>query len=180
MMTVREVLVARRYRSMAIRPVHRIKHVIDASGALTVNTVSVIDLIHTVDAPTLGSITQCETGSKVNGIYLKVEANHTGTSGLSNIYMIVYKNVANAMTSTRPAPNAVGAADTKRYVIHQEMVMLSSGITDNGNPRILFNGVIAIPRGYRRNGPDDKLQVVLLTPSVQADFCVQAHYKEFR
>ena len=48
-----------------------------------------------------------------------------------------------------PAANAVGGDDNKRYVIHQEMVMVQK-ITPS-NPRTLFKGVIAIPKG-RLNG----------------------------
>ncbi len=49
-----------------------------------------------------------------------------------------------------------------------------------GNPRTIFNGVIAIPRGYRRNGPNDALTVEILAPGVPIEFCTQCHYKEYR
>ncbi len=42
------------------------------------------------------------------------------------------------------------------------MVMLQG--TNAGNPRTIFNGVIVIPRGYRRFGPNDELQLDLLSP----------------
>ena len=60
------------------------------------------------------------------------------------------------------------------------MVML--GDFEQNMPRVLFNGVIKIPRGYIRNGPNDRLQVLLKAGgnSVTGDFCLQAHYKEFR
>ncbi len=77
-----------------------------------------------------------------------------------------------------PAPNLVGASDDKRFVIHQEMVMVEQSA--NGNPRTLFNGVIAIPRGYRRFGPGDLLIISFLAPGVNVNLCYQAHYKEFR
>ncbi len=77
-----------------------------------------------------------------------------------------------------PNPNAVGVSDNKKYIIHQEMVMLEQSV--NGNPRTLFNGVIAIPRGYRRNGPNDQLQFLIIAPGVNINYCFQCHYKEFR
>ncbi len=58
------------------------------------------------------------------------------------------------------------------------MVMLQG--TNAGNPRTIFNGVIVISRGYRRFGPNDELQLDLLSPGVNINFCFQAHYKEFR
>ncbi len=170
-------VVARYNRGMALRPVHRIKHVIDAEGAIT-DTQSVVDIIASVDAPVIASTTTCETGSKVNGIYLKVECNRTGGTGRSNTYMAIFKNPAGVLGI--PAADAVGGDVKKKYVIHQEMVMLGDLVENM--PRILFNGVIKIPKGYIRNGPGDKLQLLLKMGgnSVTADFCMQAHYKEFR
>ena len=74
--------------------------------------------------------------------------------------------------------NVIGADKDKRYVIHQEMKMLEQSV--NGNPRTIFNGVIVIPRGYRRFGPADILSIQLFTPGVNASACYQSHYKEFR
>ncbi len=164
----------------SLRPVHRIKHVVDAEGGTTAGNVSVIDLIETKDAPVLANTNECETGSKVNGIYLRIEVLHSSGAGRSNMYMMVFKNPANAIGSgARPIPNAVGAKDSKKYSIHQEMIMMN-GDAGNGQPRVLFNGVIKIPKGYIRNGPSDRLQLILFTPTVLSDWCVQCHYKEFR
>ncbi len=90
--------------------------------------------------------------------------------------MLIFKNPGG--NTVAPAANVVGASDNKRFVIHQEMVMLQK--VTNSNPRTLFNGVINIPRGYRRNAPDDRLELHVLTPGVAADLCIQCHYKEFR
>ncbi len=172
-------LMARFRSGMALRPINRIKHVVDAEGGTTAGVVSVIDLIETKDAPVIANTNECITASKVNGFYLKVEVLHSSGAGRSNMYMMIYKNPGNSLTSARPIPNAVGGDNEKRFVIHQEMIMLN-GDAGNGQPRVLFNGVIKIPKGYIRNGPNDKLQCVLFTPTVLADFCLQCHYKEFR
>ncbi len=164
-------------RQGSIRPVQRIKHVIDSEGGLVAGTQSTIDIVKAVDAPTILSPTQVITGSIVNGIYLHVEVSHTSGVGRPNVYMAILKNPANEIA--KPMANAVGITDQKRYVIHQEMIMMS-GDAGNGLPRPLFNGVITIPKGYRRMGPDDRLTVLLLSPTVAADFCLQSHYKEFR
>ena len=166
-----------RNRGMSIRPVHRIKHVIDRQAAVSLGVVSTTNLILTVDAPVLANVDECETGSKVNGIYLKVEVVNTGVTGvLGNAYMMVVKNPGGNLTF--PNPNVVGSDDNKKYVIHQEMVMLQ--MVDNSNPRTLFNGVIVLPRGYRRNGPNDTLQLMVFSPGIELTFCLQCHYKEFR
>ncbi len=160
----------------SLRPINRIKHVVDDQGGAVFGTQASIILINTVDTPALASIRNVETGSKVNGIYLKVEVYAVTAGALSNVYMFVNKNPGNNLTM--PNANVVGASDNKKYVIHQEMVMVEQKV--QGNPRTLFNGVIAIPRGYRRNGPNDTLVLNLFSPGVDFNFCVQCHYKEFR
>ncbi len=163
-------------RGMALRPIHRIKHVVDVQAATTAGTAAENALISTADAPVLANVTEVETGSKVNGVYLHVEVYATSAAALSNCYMSVFKNPGNNLTMANP--NAIGSNDNKRFVIHQEMVMLQK--VANSNPRTLFNGVIVIPRGYRRFGPDDRLTLEILAPGVNIEFCMQCHYKEFR
>ncbi len=164
--------------NMAIRPVNRIKHVVDASATLTAGTQLNTELIKVVDAPVLANTTECETGSKVNGIYLRVEvaSNETDAGAIPNVYLSIMKNPSNVVTV--PSASGVGSSDNKRFVIHQEMVMLNN--LAGGNPRVLFNGVIAIPRGYRRNGPDDRLLCCIKSTAVNIALCIQCHYKEFR
>ncbi len=168
----------RRRFNMALRPINRIKHVVDRQGGLTAGAGATEVLIDATDTPTIANIAEVETGSTVNGIYLKVEVNRVGTTSdvITNFYLAVAKNPGNNLTL--PEANAVGASDNKRFVIHQEMVMLQG--TNAGNPRTVFNGVIAIPKGYRRFGPDDRLQVRLFAGAVAVNYCLQAHYKEFR
>ncbi len=165
-----------RRRGLNLRPVNRIKHVVDSQDGVILNTVLTKPVIITSDTPTLGATQQVETGSTVNAIYLKVEVYATTAAALANVYMYVNKNPGNGLTM--PNPNVVGADDNKKYVIHQEMIMLEQKV--NGNPRTLFNGVIVIPRGYRRNGPNDRLEVRVFSPGVNINVCIQTHYKEFR
>ncbi len=169
-------MVFRRRRQNALRPINRIKHVIDLQAGLVLGNVQTTILAIGSDSPTLAVTTECETGSTINGIYLNVEAYATTASALSNVYLIVTKNPGNNLTL--PQPNLVGSNNNKKYVIHQEMKMLERSV--NGNPRTIFNGVIVIPRGYRRMGPNDTINVALFAPGVNIDFCLQCHYKEFQ
>jgi len=79
---------------------------------------------------------------------------------------------------TFPNPNVVGSDDNKKYVFHQEMVMLQ--MQDNSNPRTLFNGVIVIPKHLRRMAINDLITVRVFSPGVELNICIQCHYKEFR
>ena len=92
--------------------------------------------------------------------------------------MMIYKNPGGNLVF--PNANAVGSNDNKRFVIHQEMVMINP--VDGGQPRNVFKGVIVIPKHLRRFGPGDELDIQLFTPSTGSTFnsCGLIHYKEFR
>ncbi len=165
-----------RTRNQSLRPVNRVKHVIDVQQAGTAGTQNVNTLIVANDDPSLSSPTQVETASVVNGIYLHVECNATSSAALANMYMMVVKNPGNLITF--PNANVVGASTTKKFVIHQEMIMFQQ--VTNSNPRTLFNRVIVIPKHYRRMAPDDRIQLYTLAPGVNTNQCIQCHYKEFR
>ncbi len=171
---------ARFRRQMAMRPINRIKHVIDNSATLAQGTVLPIVIADATDTPTIAATTSVETGSKINGIYLRVEAASNEAIDLGavpNFYMMVYKNPGNNVTM--PAPNVVGGSDNKRFVIHQEMTMLENK-GQGSNARTIFNGVIVIPKGMRRFAPDDRLAIDVLCPALATAVCIQCHYKEFR
>ncbi len=168
-----------RYRSMALRPINRLKHVVDNSATLAAATKLDVQLIKSVVAPVLANVTEVATGSKVNGIYLRVEvaSNETEDVGaIPQVYLAITKKPGNAIAT--PTPNAVGSNVLKKYVIHQEMVMIEN--SKGGNSKTLFNGVIKIPKGYIRNGPEDQLVATLFSPAIDIVFCLQCHYKEFR
>lgn len=173
---------ARRFQNR-LHPVRAYKHVIDANGGITGATPSTIDLLDSVADPTDTS-NQVATASTVHAIYLRVEVIQVvAAGGVDNIYMIVYKNPGANVTA--PAVDAVGASDKKRFVIHQEMLMTGNVNTGSASiPKTLFKGVILIPRGYKRNGFDDKLQLVIGhrtgEATQQSNFCIQCIYKEFR
>ncbi len=148
----------------------------DKQGALVAGTSDFTAIIKAVENPALASTEEVEQGATVNGIFLSVEIVATSSAVLPNAYLIVYKNPGGNLAAI--APNAVGANDNKRFVIHQEMLMLQK--QSGSNPRTLFKGVIVIPRGYKRFAINDTLLVAILTPGITADFCMQSHYKEFR
>ncbi len=163
---------------MAIRPVQRIKHVIDLSGTLTAGANIANVVVLATDTPTLAVTNSVQTGSKVNGIFLNVEvaSNETDAGAIPNVYMAVYKNdegLAGVLN-----PSGVGSNPAKKHVIHQEMVMLNN--LAGGNPRKMFSGVVVIPKGMRRFGADDELIVVLRSTAVNIAFCIQCIYKEFK
>ncbi len=165
-----------RNRGNSLRPINRIKHVTDVQVGATAGTTTDTNIINTVDSPTIASTNQVAKGSTINGIFVSLEVVATSSAALSNCYMIILKNPGGNLTM--PAPNVVGSNDNKRYVFHQEMVMLQQ--QTNSNPRSLFKGVIAIPKGYRRMTSGDLITIRVLAPGVNINFCLQTHYNEYR
>ncbi len=163
----------------SLRPVNRIKHVFDVQAGVVLGTQLNTTIAASTDTPTQAVTSSVETAAKVNGFYIKAEVSATSGTALANVYFILFKNVGGNFST--PVGNAVGTSDVKRYVIHQEMIMLQKFDADvSANPRVLFNGVIAVPRGYRRMGPNDIWQLGVFSPGANLDLCIQVHYKEFR
>ncbi len=172
---------ARRYsRGMALRPVNRIKHVFDTSATIAGASSGVFPIASATDTPTLGVSNSVETGAKINGFYIRFEvaSNEAISAGaIPNFYFILAKNIGG--TLTLPAANAVGVYDNKRFVIHQEMTMIENK-GQGSNARTVFNGVVVVPKGYRRMGPNDIWEIKTLCPALDTAQCLQVHYKEFR
>ncbi len=164
----------RRYSNL--RPINRVKHVLDSQGGLVIGTQTTVVLANAVDNPTLGTTNEVHLGSTINSLFISCEVNATSSAALSNVYFQIVKNPGNNLSFANG--NVVGTSDNKKYVFHQEMVMLQQ--VTNSNPRTLFKGVISVPKGYRRMGPNDRINVLLFSPGVTVNFCVQTHYKEFR
>ncbi len=165
---------------MGLRPIQRIKHVVDFSGTLAKATDLNGTLVTATDTPTLGATSSVITGSKVHAIYLKViiasnDAQDLGA--LPTVFILFFKNPGGNLTI--PSATAVGADDNKRFVIHQEMRMIENK-GQGGNPITIFDGVIKIPKGYQRFGPNDLLQIKVRSVALDIVVCWQAHYKEFR
>ncbi len=165
-----------RHFRQSLRPVHSLKHVVDVQSSITAGTAESQNVVVSVDNPVLASPKEVENACTVNSVYLNVSVYATSEAALANFYMIVYKNPGGSLANI--VPNAVGVSDQKKFVIHQEMVMLGGSTTEI--PVVAFKGVISIPRGYRRFGANDLLVVRVLAPGVNVDYCVQCIYKEYR
>ncbi len=169
----------RHYR-MALRPINRIKHVFDSSATVAAAAQGEFPIALATDTPVLANTNNVETGAKINGFYIRLEAASNEAIDLGaipNFYMYVWKNPGG--NTTAPVPNAVGSNDAKRLVIHQEMTMLENK-GQGSNARTIFNGVVVVPKGMRRMAPNDEWHVEFLCPALNTVVCVQCHYKEFR
>ncbi len=152
----------------------------DSSATVAAAATGVHVIAAATDTPTLGATGSVETGCKINGFYIRFEVASNEAIDLGaipNFYFYLAKNPGANLTL--PAANNVGSNDNKRFVIHQEMTMIENK-GQGSNPRTVFNGVIAIPKGYRRMGPNDNWTIITLCPALDTAQCIQVHYKEFR
>ncbi len=131
-----------------------------------------------VQTPVLTTPAQVAIGCRLSAIYLNVEVAsiETDAGAIPNAYMIVTYVPSNNFTP--PSASSVGTSDLKKFVIHQEMIMMNN--LAGGNPRVMFKGVIKIPKVYRRVGNDDAIFVSLVSTAVNPAFCIQAIFKEYR
>ncbi len=165
---------------MALRPINRIKHVVDSSATVAGAAAGVFILATATDTPVQTDRTGVETGSKINGFYIRFEVASNEAIDLGaipNFYFYVIKNPGGNITP--PAANAVGLSDNKRFVVHQEMTMIENK-GQGSNARTVFNGVVVVPKGMRRMGPNDQWTIQTLSPALDTAQCLQSHYKEFR
>ncbi len=174
---------ARMFRRQGLAPINRVKHVVDTNGAISMGAQSITDVIKAIDNPANSVSNECATASKVYSIYLRVEViGKDSAGGVDNIYLYVYKNPANDLAN--PPVDSIGTNDKRKFVIHQEMMMLDFKGTTSGFPRTMFKGVIKIPKAYQRNGINDRLQVVIghrpAETTQLTEFCLQCIYQEFR
>ncbi len=161
-----------------MRPVNSVKHVVDVQLAVPGNSQQFVSLAEGVYNAVLAQADECEVGSKVNSIFLNVQVISTAETALNNLYMMVFKNPAGGLTP--PSANIVGTSEFKKFVIHQEMVMLSDAA--DSIPSQMFKGVIVLPKHMRRMAIGDELKIAFFSPGAgnTRDACVQCIYKEYR
>lgn len=171
------------YRTRGIRPnIVSVKHVVDVPTSVVTGIVTVIPIADTVDNPILAGVADVATGSRINAFYLRVEVLAVaGFTTVPRVYMALFRNPGTNLAN--PEPSSLGNDDRKKFIIHQEMTMVA-GTTDVQIPRTMFEGVIRIPPKYRRNGHDDRWNLLFQHESGETtaitNVCIQAIYKEFR
>ncbi len=154
------------------------KHVVDAGGGLTDATSTVI-LSTSVAQPDFSTTpTEVEIGSTVNGMFIIINIiGSTGAplSGPVDWYISKFRSGQNINTSF-PDPGNTGIASVRNQIFHEEKGVPGSG---DGTPHV-FKGVIAIPRGMRRQREGDQFFIKLkMSTGDTGTFCLKSIYKEF-
>ncbi len=164
-----------RRRGMNIRPVDSMKNVRDEQAGLT-TTLTQFTLANSVDSAALTASADVERGCTINLIYLIINIEGTGGTGVTNVIdFYLWKNPGTNLTA--PGPQSVGSSNEKKFVFKQWRI-LAPRIQD-GSPAYHWEGWIKIPKQYRRMGSDDRLELVAVA-NVTANWCYKAIYKWYK
>ncbi len=170
-----------RSRSLRLRPINTLKHVIDSQQTIPAGTEINVDLVHAVENAVSTTANECDVGSQVSSLFVNIQViNSTNAvDAINNAYFFALLNPGSNLANI-PNVNAVGISNNRKMIFHQEMVMLSDA--NDSIPITLFKGVLRIPRKARRLGVNDKMTLVIGTPTggAEIDVCVQSIYKEVR
>ncbi len=164
---------------MGIRPVQRIKHIIDAEGTLAAGTNQVVPLATVVNAKN-PSFQPVETlvGESINGFFISLFViGDTGApvNGSINWFIAKAREGQDPLT-TFGAPGNTGITLTRNQIFHEEKGLVGSG----DGTAMAFKGVIAVPRGMRRQREGDELFIKLrANGNDSAQFCLKAIYNSY-
>ncbi len=168
-----------------LHPVVSTKNVNETSGILAAGTDSVIATIsNSVETPTLAVNNQVGRGSTINGLFLSIFFYTEGGEVANEVPLVdwyIIKNGGFSMGVTfdatnLPTPGASGVHDNKRYIFHTEKGLAGGGDASLAGVPMVFKGVIAIPRGFRKHNANDRIQICARA-NFNTKFCVQAIYK---
>ncbi len=165
----------RRRGAMSLNVINSIKNVRLQQAGLTA-TQQVFSLARAVDSAVTSVDVDVEKGCKIMAMYLIVNAEGTGGTGVVNVMdMFIMKNPGANLTV--PGAKTVGTSNEKKFVFKQWRELLPR--VQDGAQSFHWEGWIKIPRLYQRMGTDDLLQLAV-DVDVTANFCYEAIYKWYK
>ncbi len=179
-MMVQIMVMPYRRRMSSMRPIRRIKHVVDSSGVLTVTVSSTILASTVVTRTTPFSPVENEVGETINGMYISFYAiGSTGAPIDGPIDWFIAKARAGQTIGAGgefPDPGDTGQSALRNQIFHEEKGLSGSG---DGTPMV-FKGVIAIPQGMRRMRESDRIFIqAKATGADTLNFCIKSIYKSY-
>ncbi len=158
-----------------LRPVNSMKNQVNDQFGLTTTQQAFI-LANAVDSATLAVDRDVERGSKISSLYLTINCEGTGGSGVVNVIDIyLIKNPGNNLTL--PGAKVWGTSNEKKFIFKTWRFLLPR--VQDGNFGIHWEGWIKIPRIYQRMGSNDNIAIAYDT-DVAANACHSAIYKWYK
>ncbi len=186
---VHQTVPFRRRMSFAKRPIVSTKNITDISGVNPALTNSVLETLieaNTISNSALTTANAISRSSKVNGIYLSLfyalDVNQTAPSSvpLMDWYILIDQGGILADTPSfgdgptqLPIPGATGTSINKNKILHEQKGLIGE---KNDGSKMVFEGVIKIPRGKQRFGAGTKL-IICARNNFDVVFCIKSIYK---
>ncbi len=164
-------------RRRSLVPVNSTKKVVDTEGSLVDATDSVSVFMVGENQPVTPGVAIVPNGARINGIYVSVFLlgdTGAGAVGSLNWYIACRRSAQSAVTDF-PSPGATGDSDVRNQIIHEEKGLAGSL---DGTPMV-FKGVIAIPRQYRRVRAGDNW-FIKIKGLTGYQFCFKTIYKYYQ
>ncbi len=161
---------------------------VDTSGAIVALTNTVLETLVLTSANTTAPLTTTNgvpRGCRINGIYLSLffaqDVNAAASAvPLMDWYIIIDKGGRLNITPTFgdgandfPTPGSTGSAINKNSILHEEKGLIGE---KNDGSKMVFQGVITIPRGKRNFMANDQL-IIVARANDEAIFCLKSIYK---
>ncbi len=160
------------------------KNVSESAQIIAASTNTILQtIVSTVEAPTLATTNSVARGATVNGLYLSIFIYSEGGEVANEVPLAdwyILKNPGGNFTTFSatglPSPGATGSHDNKRFIFHTEKGLTGDGDASLSGVPMVFKGVIALPRGFRKMNANDTVIVAIRT-NFASKVCIQAIYK---
>ncbi len=161
----------------------------DASGIIPVGVST--NIIVPVKGVTANNVATTELnnvirGSKVSGFYLSLfftlDVNQSGMGAVPLVDWLVFYNKNGIIDSTThsatnpqvyPVPGATGNNTNRSQVFHESKGLVGE---KNDGSKMVFEGVIRLPKGYQRIGEKTEITIVA-RGNFDTVFCAKVIYK---
>ncbi len=158
-------------------PIHSTKHYVQVSfSSVTAVSTAIENLIQGVAVANKNVSTEVEEGAIVKAIYIEF---WSIASAADNTEIFCIFKAPEDGTMSFAEAIALNSYNNKKNVL-----FVHQGLSSNdgiGNPHIMFQGWVKIPKGKQRFGLGDKLSVSITNQhaSNDLDYCGFATYKEY-
>ncbi len=168
-------------RGNSLRPINSQKH--ENTWSFLIQNASSTQTIDVIKAVARGSIAtttpeEVSIGASISSVYFEFNLNGVDNSGTAQIFhWMILKNPANQFN---PDP-AIYNTSVKRHILKRGMEMLPEiPLGSGGTVQTKRIFVIKIPKGLRRFGDDDRLQLKYKSTSASSiNFCGITIFKEY-
>ncbi len=163
-------------RGSALRPINSIKNVRYLESSIGTTKVD-LTLINAVDSAGIAASADVERGCTINQVYISLDICGLAATGVlqsTTVYLI--KNPGANLTT--PTPRTEGTSNEKKFIFKTWNYMTMRN--QDGNPPYHWEGWVKIPKGYRRFGTADLLQMVAACTTAAGHLSVMALYKWYK